>query len=423
MRASGLLGAIVRFMNRRNTVRLAVILSLPFSNITLKAQQPAAPATAAPKSVVGAIATIDASGREITIKTDSGDTFRVKLSETTKIQKVAPGQTIKDTAPMTFDEMAVGDRAIAAGAISIETKTVAANRLVVMTKGDLAKKSEKEQQDWAKRGSSGVVVAAKPESNEVTIQTKSMMGASKDVTVVVGEKTNIRRYAADSIKFQDAKPAKLAEIAKGDQIRIRGDKSPEGDKISAEEVVFGTFQLVGGQITEVSTDSVKIKDLATKKTVTVKITADSQLHKMPETMARMMATRLNGGGEEGGAAMRPAGGGPPGGGAPGGAAPGGGQRSAGGGPGGPAGGMRGGGGSGGGDMMERMPKFQLSELKVGDAVIILSSKGTSPDLVTAVSMLSGVEPILTAPARGRDPMAGMMSGMMGNDGGLGGGNN
>jgi len=65
--------------------------------------------------------------------------------------------------------------------------------------------------------------------------------------------------------------------------------------------------------------------------------------------------------------------------------------------------------------MERMPKFQLADLKSGDAVMILHTKGAKTDELTAITMLSGVEPILTAPA-GRDPMAGM-AGMMGEMGG------
>jgi hypothetical protein len=395
-------------MNRSTVIRAAFILSLSVPSSTfLRGQTAAAPA--APR-VMGAIASLDAANKRLTVKTDAGDTYSVKLSDATRMQKVAPGEKdLKTATLLAFEEMAEGDRAIIMGAVSVENKSIDATRLIVMTKGDLAKKQEREKQDWAVRGSSGVVVATKPEGTEVTIQTKSMIGASKDVVVAVSEKTAVRRYAPDSIMFQDAKPARMSEIAKGDQIRVRGDKTPDGDKIVAEDIVFGTFQLAGGQITEVSADAVKIKDLQSKKIVTVKVTAESQLHKMPEQMARMMAMRLNGGAEGGG------------GGAPGGGAPGGGARPAGGGaPGGFGGGGAGGGGGRGGDMMERMPKFQLSELKVGEAILVLSSKGATADLVTAISMLSGVEPILTAPARGRDPMGGMMSGMMGDTAGMGG---
>lgn len=382
-------------------IRSNSVLSVMLFVYPMLAQTPA-PAV---QRVLGAVQSVDAAAKTLTVKSDAGDVYSIKLTATAKVQKIAPGS--KDPAPLTFDEIAVGDRAVAYGAVSAENKTVGANRLVVMTKGDLAKKNEAEQQDWTHRGATGVVVTAKPASNEVVISSKSMMGTAKEITVAVTPKTAIRQYAPDSVRFSDAKTAKLTDMTKDDQIRVRGDKSAEGDKITADEIVFGTFQLSAGTVTSVGANEIKIKDLKSKKTITVHVTEDSNLRKMPEQMARMMANQQNG---EGAATTRPAGGG-----APGGAAAG--QR-----PGGPPGGMPGGGGrqgspggARGGDMMERMPKFAIADLKTGDAVMILATKGAKADELTAITMLSGVEAILTAPA-GRDPMAGMGS-MMGEMGG------
>ena len=393
-------------------IRIGSLLSLSLFVYPMLAQTPA-PAV---QRVLGAVQSVDVAAKTLKIKSDAGDSYAISLTGTAKVQKIAPGS--KDPEPLTFDEIAVGDRAVAYGAVSAENKTVGANRLVVMTKGDLAKKTEGEHQDWARRGSSGTVVTPKPASNEVVISVKSMMGAAKDLTVEVTPKTAIRQYAPDSVRFADAKTAKISDMTKDDQIRVRGDKTPDGDKVLAEEIVFGTFQLSAGTVTVVSANEIKIKDLKSKKLVTVHVTEDSNLRKMPEQMARMMAARNNGEAPAGGGNMRPAGGGPPGGGAPGGGAAG--RQGGGGGFGGPGGpGGRGGSGGGGGDMMDRMPKFQLADLKNGDAVMILHTKGAKADELTAITMLSGVEPILTAPA-GRDPMAGMGS-MMGEMGGMGGG--
>ena len=394
-------------------IRIGSLLSLSLFVYPMLAQTPA-PAV---QRVLGAVQSVDVAAKTLKIKSDAGDSYAISLTGTAKVQKIAPGS--KDPEPLTFDEIAVGDRAVAYGAVSAENKTVGANRLVVMTKGDLAKKTEGEHQDWARRGSSGTVVTPKPASNEVVISVKSMMGAAKDLTVEVTPKTAIRQYAPDSVRFADAKTAKISDMTKDDQIRVRGDKTPDGDKVLAEEIVFGTFQLSAGTVTVVSANEIKIKDLKSKKLVSVHVTEDSNLRKMPEQMARMMAARNNGETSAGGGNMRPAGGGPPGGGAPGGGAAG--RQGGGGGFGGPGGpGGRGGSGGGGGDMMDRMPKFQLADLKNGDAVMILHTKGAKADELTAITMLSGVEPILTAPA-GRDPMAGMGS-MMGEMGGMGGGN-
>ena len=55
---------------------------------------------------------------------------------------------------------------------------------------------------------------------------------------------------------------------------------------------------------------------------------------------------------------------------------------------------------GGGDpqqMLERLPAMPLAELKAGDAVIVAGSAGSDPSRLTAIALVAGVEPILTAP--------------------------
>jgi hypothetical protein len=58
-----------------------------------------------------------------------------------------------------------------------------------------------------------------------------------------------------------------------------------------------------------------------------------------------------------------------------------------------------GGQRGGGDMQQvlsRAPVIQLSDLQKGEAVMLVSTQGTSD--VTAITLLAGVEPLLEAPA-------------------------
>src|SRR5207237_3958804 len=118
-----------------------------------------------------------------------------------------------------------------------------------------------------------------------------------------------------SVRFVDARQSSLAEIGVGDQLRARGQKSEDGLKVDAEEVVFGTFQTKAGTITAVNADTkqITVKDLVTSKPLVVHITADSQLKAMPD-FAAMMAARGGQGGAPGGGMMA----GAPGGGRPGG---------------------------------------------------------------------------------------------------------
>jgi hypothetical protein len=75
--------------------------------------------------------------------------------------------------------------------------------------------------------------------------------------------------------------------------------------------------------------------------------------------------------------------------------------------GGPGGGMGRGGAFDMQQMLERMPALTLAELKAGDALIIASTAGTDSGQVTAITLLAGVEPILTAtPAGNRQVMMG-----------------
>ena len=116
------------------------------------------------------------------------------------------------------------------------------------------------------------------------------MAGESQAVVTVTEKTSFKRYAPDSVKFADAKSSKLAEISVGDQVRARGVKSEDGLKVTAEDVVFGTFVTKAGTITAVNpeTREITVKDLANNKPLAIRITADSQIKKMPE-MAGMMA--------------------------------------------------------------------------------------------------------------------------------------
>ena len=47
-------------------------------------------------------------------------------------------------------------------------------------------------------------------------------------------------------------------------------------------------------------------------------------------------------------------------------------------------------------MLSRAPAIQLADLKKGDAVMIVSTDGSTD--VTAITLVAGVEPLLEAPA-------------------------
>jgi len=316
-----------------------------------------------------------------------------------------------------MEEIQVGDRVLVRGKPSDDTKSIVASVLVAMKRADISQKQAREREDWQRRGTGGLVNTVDPVARTVVITTSSL-GASKTVTVQLAQQTLVRRYAPDSVKFDDAKPGTLDEIKPGDQLRARGTRGPDGTSFAAEEIVTGTFRNIAGTISVVdaSANKLTVMDLATKKPVVVRFTADASLRTLPPMMAEMIAMRLKGGvgGEQAnGSAGTP--GGP-------GAAPGGRQGfSAAGtsGPGAPAGAPPAGGPPAGGppggsqwagqhrngapdiqQMLSRLPPSTLADLQKGEAVMIVATLGTDSGEVTAVTLLGGVEPILRASPSG-----------------------
>ena len=371
-------------------LRCAAVVCLAMGIAT--AQQPAR------TNLVGAVQAIDPANGQITLRTDDGKTVKIVPHAGAKFLRLPPGEkSLANATPITAGDIGPGDRLLARGELSDDKSELAATTLVIMTKADIAKKQQADQAEWQKRGVGGLVTAVDAKAGEVTINARTVEGM-KPLIIVAGETTGVRRYAPDSVKFADAKPAVVAEIKVGDQVRALGAKSEDGTHYAAEELVSGTFRNVAATVTTIdpATNSMKVMDLSTKKPLLVHVNEDSTLRKLPEMVARMIAMRTSGGGGgaagAGGAQRAQGAQGAP-------SAPAGGPAGGAGGPGGP-GGMRGGRGGDMQQMLERLPAIKLADLKPGDAIIVSSTEGVDPGHVTAITLIAGVEPILSAAPAG-----------------------
>ena len=68
-------------------------------------------------------------------------------------------------------------------------------------------------------------------------------------------------------------------------------------------------------------------------------------------------------------------------------------------------------------MIEQLPPIHVTDLKPGDAIMVQTTIGSASTHPTAVTLLAGVEPILTAaPNSTRDIMAGWNLGGGGGEG-------
>ncbi len=346
----------------------------------------ATPASPPLVKAVGEIKSIG--GGSLTLATDEGKNETIALPANVRVVRIAPGETdLKNATPIEVKDLQNGDRVLVQGKTSDDGKTMIALRVVVMKQSDVAARQQQEREDWQKRGIGGLVSAVDPAAGSVTISVTSLAG-SKKVLITTTKKTAVRRYAPNSVKFDDAKSSKLADIHPGDQLRARGDKNADGTEFAADEIVTGSFRNIAGTVTAVNAgdNSLTVMDLLTKKPVVVKIAPDSQMRKLPQVMAQRIAMRLKGQTPEGQPAST---------GAPANAAA---PSPQGGGWQGRQGAGSGGAARGGGDlgqMLLRLPAATLNDFQKGDAVILVSTEGTDAG-VTAITLVGGVEPILTA---------------------------
>ena len=388
----------------------AVLLVTAASTASSFAKEPHRAAQTPATRPVGTVKSIN--GRNIILTTDAGSEVTVQLQDDTRLVRIAPGEKdLKNASPLDLKDLQIGDRILVRGSLAPDGKTVLAASLIAMKQADVAAKQAHEREEWQRHGVGGLVTKIDQPGGTIAVSTNAT-GAAKEVTIHITKQTVLRRYAPDSVKFDDAKTASIDEIKLGDQLRARGTRSSDGAELTADEIVWGTFRNIAGTINGVdaAAGTITVSDLIAKKPIIVKIGGDAQLRKLPPMMAQMIAVRLKGGAPDaagggnvpGGQAQRPGEAAAP--------AQGGSQASGNGtgqsgaarpgAPGAPAGA----GARGGGDfqqMLSRLPAVTLADLQKGDAVMIVSTEGTSEKGVTAITLLMGVEPILqAAPAGG-----------------------
>ena len=359
---------------------------------------------------VGTVKSI--SGNSIVLTTDGGGEVTVTITDATRIVQATPGQTdLKNATPIQASDIHVGDRVLALGPNG-EGNFIAASTVIVMKRSDIAERQQQEREEWRK-GAGGIVKEVNPAAGTITIA-NSLASSRKPIVIHVSPMTNISRYSPDSVKFEDAKPGTLDEIKPGDQLLARGTKNDDGTEFTAQAIVSGTFRNIAGTVisTDAADSSIIVMDINTKHQITLKVGADSQMHKLPPPVAQRLAARLKGGASA--ASGNPEGG-------PGESSKSGaegslnrGERQSG------QGNWQGQSRSGGSpdssqgvedyrrgsnspdfqQLMSRLPIVAISDLQRGDAVMLVATEGSSTSAPTAITLISGAEPILTATPSG-----------------------
>jgi hypothetical protein len=345
---------------------------------------------------VGVVKSI--SGNALTLTTDSGTDVTVQVVSNAKMVRVEPGQTdLKSAAPIQLPDIHTGDRILVRGQPSTDGKSFVAVGVIAMSRSDVEAKHQSDREDWQKRGIGGLVSSVDPATGTITISVTAA-GGKKTIAIHTTSASILRRYAPDSVSFDEAKPAPIDLIKPGDQLRARGTRSADGSEFAAEEVVSGSFRNIAGTISTIdaNANTMTVMDLITKKSFAVKITSQTQLRRLPPEIAQRIAFRLKGAGATGDHAGNGAAG------ASGQAAiaSGGSQHPEGG----PGGNRPGGGQADFQQIVNRMPAATLADFKKDEAVMIVATEGTTTGQATAITVLGGVEPILAATPTGGQAM-------------------
>jgi hypothetical protein len=384
---------------------LAPVIQPPPCLAASSIQQAQQSSTRAVAKRIGAIKAIN--GTEITLTPETGADVKISVQPAAQIVRIAPGEVnVNNVTPIQLQDLQVGDLIRATGWAADENPFPVL-KIVVMKHTEVEARHQQDLQDWQKRGVGGLVSAVDASGGIVTISVVSFSG-KKELVIRTSKTTMIRRYALDSVKFDDAKAGTLQDIHPGDQLRARGDRKADGTELAAEEIVSGSFRNIAGTVNSVdaSAGTLSVHDLLSRKNVVVRVTTDSQLRQLPPEMAQRIATRLKGGtaGTPGASASGPV------------PSQSSGQIASGQTSPAPSPAVEGGsahgngmGGRSGGSpdlqqMLSRMPAASLADLHKGDAVMLVSTEGTT-GTGTAIQLLSGVEPILQAsPSAGQAMM-------------------
>ena len=302
-------------------------------------------------SVVGTVSVVEKTAKTLSIKTDQNTTILIKSGDTTVCLRVPAGaKSLDQAAPISFDEITTGDRVLARGTKA--ENEFAALRIVVLSKDDVAKKRERDLEQWRTRGIAGVVKAVNPATSEINVELRG--AGSANVLAINASASEFRRYTPSSIHFENAKQGHFADISVGDQVRALGDKSADGKSFKAEAVVSGSFRTIGATLTAIDLEKGEISatTLDQKKTIHIGTIKESSIYRIPATLVPTIAQKARANVQAGEVQQ----------------------------------------------LVDALPGLKLSDLKVGDVVSITGIRDKDETRMTAIKLVAGVDAVLKAMA-------------------------
>jgi hypothetical protein len=392
------------------TVVSGAILTLLAAVVPMHAQAPAGqPAAPRYVSIIGTIEKVDPAAKSLALKTDKGEEPTIKFDDRTQFLMLPAGE--KDTKKATraaAADVSAGDRVIAR--MRADDKTGLPAVFVYFEKQtDIAQLHKKTEEEWQTQSVYGTVKSVDAAAKRIVIAARGGFGPPKEVTLDASGTVEFERFSLTSGKYEPS-TAGLTPIQTGDQVRLIGQKNADQTEIKLEAIQSATFKSLPVTVKSVDTGAgtITATDLVSKKPITINVKPDTQLKRLDDATALLMARRLNptfqnntGRGGRGQAANPSAGGQAPAAGTPTTGV------SAFAGRGGQGGAGRGGRNADPNKLLDQQPTIELADLKAGEPVVVTGGPSTDMAMLTATSIVAGVDPILrAAPDKGPDPLAG-----------------
>lgn len=353
------------------------------------------------QNLIGQVTSIDRTGGKITIQTDAKTSVTITFNDKTAYRRVLPGQTSLEKADrITFSDINIGDRVLIPGGVTSDQTPV--RQIIVMARAAIDAQRDEEAEKRKARTINGRITAVNQENKEIAIQTRRS-GEVETFTIVSTPNVKFLRYAPDSLKVSEAVAGSFTDLRVGDFVRAVGDRSADGLRFNAEELVSGAFSRMVGTISEINANrgEVVIKNGQTGQLMTVSLGKNTTFRRIPSDVAKILKSRFErdprGGNQRGsGASNR--------------------QPQ-------PQTNQRQNTDDGGQRanqsprrLFENLPLITVTDLKKGDAVMIIASTSGNARM-TAVSVTSGdgdLQQILLRTQGGRNDGSNMSPGLPGN---------
>ena len=230
-------------------------------------------------NVYGKILEISQEKHQLLIQSSKGEKINAIVDDSTVFKQVPAGETsLRNAVSISFDQVGVNDNAFVRGR-TLDASTVLARQIIVVRRADIIEMQDQNREQWATRGISGIVSQVDSQAKKIAVQIKA---SNRTITVLPTTLTVFHRYKINAVNLNDFESSNLESIKTGDQIRALGNLNSDGSEFVPEEIFTGSFKTTVGKVVSINSpaNELVIKELSGPRTITVKISSDSNIRRL-----------------------------------------------------------------------------------------------------------------------------------------------